>query len=127
MDIEIRIKDGFLVEAKTRKHQIQSDQGLESGGEDLYPNPFEYFLSSIGLCAAHYINSFCKQRDIDSKDIKLKQKVSRDEEQKLNISFSLSLPPSFPEKYKDALMKAAGSCTVKKAIESGINFTTKIE
>jgi len=123
MDIEIRIKDGFKTEAKVRKHVIKSDQDCESDGEDCNPNPSEYFLASTGLCVAHYINAFCKKRDIDTSKIRIMEKATRNDEHRLQVAFKIELPTDFPEKYKTALLKAAGSCSVKKAIVEGADFS----
>ena len=126
MDIELRALDGVKLEAKVGDYIINSDQLKKDGGDGTAPNPFEYFLASIGLCATHYINGFCKQRDISTKGMKITEKVSRDSNGKLLFSIELKLPEGFPEKYKDAVVAAAGGCAVKKAIESQPIFETKI-
>lgn len=126
MDIEIKIKDGFKLEAQLNGHTIKSDQAKESGGTGTAPNPFEYFLASTGLCVAHYVNAFCKQRDIDSSRIAVLENISRDAQGKINISFTIQTPSDFPDKYKEAVIKAASGCAVKKAIQEGINFEVKV-
>jgi ribosomal protein S12 methylthiotransferase accessory factor len=35
-----------------------------------------------------------------------------------NVSLDIQLPPDFPEKYKDALIRSAEQCTVKKHLEN---------
>ena len=127
MEIEIKILDGFEVEANVNGQKIKSDQSKESGGNGTAPNPFEYFLASTGLCVAHYVNAFCKQRDIDSKKISIIESVSRDGSGKVKFSFSIKTPADFPEKYKEALIKAASGCAVKKAIQDGPVFEVKID
>jgi putative redox protein len=122
MRIEIAIKEGFKTEATVRGHLIKSDQDCNQGGEDCNPNPFEYFLASTGMCIAHYINSFCKQRDIDTSKIKVLEHATRDENNRLKIDFKIELSSDFPEKYKKAILKAAEGCTVKKAITEGADF-----
>ena len=123
MEIEIKIKDGFKTEATVRGHLIKSDQGCNSGGEDCSPEPFEYFLASTGLCVAHYINAFCKKRDIDTSKIRVMEKATRNEEHRLQVAFKIELPTDFPEKYKTAILRAAETCSVKKAIVEGANFS----
>jgi len=126
MDIEIKILDGVKLEAKLADHTINSDQPKDGGGEGTAPNPFEYFVASIGLCVGHYINIFCKQREIPTENIKITEKTSRNNEGKMIFSIEVKLPSDFPEKYKDTVLKAAESCAVKKAIQSQPVFELKL-
>lgn len=126
MDIEIKILDGVKLQAKLGDHTVNSDQPKENGGDGTAPNPFEYFLASVGLCAGHYINAFCKQREIPTNNIVIMQKVSRNTEGKVVFSIEVKLPTDFPEKYKDSVIKAAEGCAVKKAIQSQPVFELKV-
>lgn len=126
MDINIKILDGAKLEAKLGNYTVNSDQPKDGGGDGTAPNPFEYFLASVGLCVGHYINAFCKQREILTKDIKITQKVSRTSEGKVAFSIEVKLPNDFPEKYKDTVLKSAEGCAVKKAIQAQPVFEVKL-
>ena len=126
MDIEIRSLEGAELEAKVGPYVIKSDQSQKDGGQGTAPNPFEYFLASVGLCATHYLNEFCKQRNIPTEGMKITEKVSRNTEGKLVFTIELKLPNDFPQKYRDAIVASAGSCAVKKAIESQPVFEMKM-
>jgi len=126
MDIEIKILDGAKLEAKLGDYTINSDQPKDSGGTGTGPNPFEYFLASIGLCVGHYINAFCKQREIPANNIKIIEKISRNNEGNVVFLIEVKLPSDFPEKYKDTVLKAAEGCAVKKAIQSQPVFELKL-
>ena len=39
------------------------------------------------------------------------------------MDFELQLPPTFPEKYRDAVVKVAEQCSVKRAIVAQPGFT----
>ncbi|MFH1223621.1 MAG: OsmC family protein [Pseudomonadota bacterium] len=123
MNIEIKMKDKLKVEAVIRDHVVKADQDKGSGGDNSGPNPFEYFAASIGMCASYYIKAFCRERNIDISDIEIIEKVSREEKgDKVKFSINVKLPADFPEKYKNALIKVASECTVKKAIQAGPEF-----
>jgi len=126
MDIEIKILDGVKIEAKLGTQVIKSDQSKHDGGEGTAPNPFEYFLASVGLCQAHYINAFCKERQIPTDKITIMERVSRNETKQVVFTLELGLPADFPEKYKDALVNATGGCAVKKAIQAEPIFELKL-
>ena len=46
---------------------------------------------------------------------------------KFTIRTNVKLPASFPEKYRDALVKAAEGCTVKKIVQSCPEFEIVLE
>ena len=83
------------------------------------PSPFDVFLSSIGTCAGIYVLGFCRQRGIDPAGIRLIQRVEADPASGMvaKVSLDIELPPSFPEKYKPAVIRAAEQCKVKKHFE----------
>ena len=128
MNIEVSLLDGQKLQANFGKHQIISDQSVSAGGDESYPEPFDYFLASMPLCAGFYIRKFCEARDISTQGISLTQEHSNIGEDKYHKRFSIkvSLPEGFPEKYKKALLAAANTCTVKKVIQAMPEFDIQI-
>ncbi len=130
MEMKISFEGEKKVNASYKGMVIKTDQPVKAGGEGSAPEPFTLFLASIGTCAGIYVKSFCDQRGIPSVDIKLVQKMSYNPGKKLidKISIDIRLPREFPEKYKDAVIKAADLCTVKKhlAYPPGIEVTAVI-
>ncbi|MDP2898150.1 MAG: OsmC family protein [bacterium] len=119
MDMEIVFPGGKRVDAVYRGLTIKTDQSKFGGGEGSAPAPFDLFLASIGTCAGIYVLSFCQERAIPTENMKLVQRMERDAEKKMirKIEIEIQLPPSFPEKYKQAVVKAAHLCAVEKHLE----------
>jgi putative redox protein len=128
MNIEINLLEGQKLQASFGKHHIISDQSMSVGGDEPYPEPFNYFLASMPLCAAFYIRKFCEQREINTQVIRLTQENTNIGEDKYHKAFNITvtLPDDFPEKYKKAVLVAANSCTVKKVIQAMPEFTVQI-
>jgi putative redox protein len=128
MHIDITLLDGQKLQANFGKHQIISDQSVSAGGDESYPEPFDYFLASMPLCAGFYIRKFCDSRGISTEGIKLSQAHSTIGEDKYQKRFAISvtLPEGFPDKYKKALLAAANTCTVKKVIQAMPEFEIQI-
>jgi ribosomal protein S12 methylthiotransferase accessory factor len=121
MEMKITFPGGKKVNAEMNGIIIPTDQPHAEGGEGTAPSPFIYFLSSLGTCAGIYVLSFCQQRGIDTEGLLLTQKMefSTDETGKKRLSrviLDIILPPGFPEKYRNAIVKTAELCTVKKVI-----------
>lgn len=119
MDIEVFLEEGAKVNARMGKHVIKTDQPAHGGGEDSAPAPFDYFLASLATCAGIYVKVFCDKRGIDSSQIRIRQKHSYDPESRkmTGIHLEIILPDDFPEKYREAVIKAADRCAVKRLLK----------
>lgn len=131
MKIEVSLLEGQQLKAKFGDHEIISDQSINVGGKEEYPEPFDYFLASMPLCAAFYIRKFCEQRDISTDGISLIQNNENvndnpEDKYKKRIAIEVCLPESFPQKYRKALIASANTCTVKKVIQAMPEFEISI-
>ena len=117
-DIEVTFPGGKRVDARVGEHVVQTDQPIDAGGEESAVAPFDLFLASIATCAGIYVLGFCQARGLPTHEIRLRQHVQLDEATKLpkRIHLELVLPPTFPEKYRPAVLRAAEGCKVKKTI-----------
>ena len=107
---------GVAVNAEWKGHLIRTDQPEKSGGEDAAPSPFDLFLASIATCVGFYVVQFCRSREIDTSDLEVRMTLAKDETTRLvsTIDIDISLPDGFPDKYRDAVLRAADQCTVKR-------------
>lgn len=124
MDMMITFPGGKKVNAAYNGFTHKTDQPLVGGGENSAPSPFELFLASLGTCAGFYVLSFCQQRGIDPAAIEIRQSMDRDPQTHLitMVNMEIILPPTFPEKYRAAVVQAAQLCTVKKHLENPPKF-----
>ena len=93
----------------------QSPQG---GGEGLAPEPFDLFLASIATCAGVYVKGYCDAREIPTDGLTLEMHVERDAEKHrvARLVLEIRLPEGFPQKHRDAVVRAAELCAVKRHI-----------
>jgi ribosomal protein S12 methylthiotransferase accessory factor len=124
-DFTITFPGGKRVDAQVGPYLIQTDQPKEEGGGGTAPEPFKLFLASIGTCAGIYVLGFCESRGIPTEGISITQSNHWDKEQRrvTHVGLRVHLPPSFPEKYKEAVLRAAEHCTVKRNIAAPPEFT----
>jgi len=109
---------GLRVDAHYKDFVIQTDQPVYEGGANTAPAPFDLFLASLATCAGLYILSFCRERKIPTEGLSLIMTKEKDSETGMiaKLRIEIGLPPGFPMKYKDAVVRAADQCTVKKHI-----------
>ncbi|MBF0515502.1 MAG: OsmC family protein [Nitrospirae bacterium] len=109
---------------------IATDQAVKYGGDGSAPEPFKYFLASIGTCAGIFVLSFCQKNSIPTEGITLEQSheyvtEGQGKSRLAKITIDIKVPLDFPEKYYDAIVRVADQCAVKKAIMEQPQFEVK--
>ena len=129
MEMNVNFPGGKKVNATYKGFTIETDQTKEEGGGGSAPEPYSLFLASIGTCAGVYVVYFCQERGIDTSNIKMKLQFERNEKKHLTeaVHIHIDLPPEFPPKYKAAIVKTAGLCSVKRNILDPPQFTISAE
>lgn len=123
MEMIIDFPGGNRVDAHFGPYEVKTDQPSPTGPGSA-PTPFALFLSSIGTCAGIYVLGFCQQRGLPTDGIRIVQRIHSDRTTGMAelIDLEIQVPPSFPQKYYDALIRAADQCKVKKTLENPPKF-----
>ena len=118
MEMIIDFPGGARVDAHFGPYTVHTDQPPAGGGEGSAPTPFAVCLSAVGTCAGIYVLGVCRQRGLDSTGIRIVQRMHTDFSGMVRkIDLEIQVPPTFPEKYRDSLIRSAELCAVKKHIE----------
>jgi len=120
MEMIIDFPGGSRVDSHFGPYTVNTDQPPMGGGEGSAPTPFAVFLSSLGTCAGIYVLGFCKQRGLPTDGIRIVQRALGDPIRRGmvgTVQMEIQVPPEFPEKYYDALVRSAEQCAVKKHFE----------
>jgi putative redox protein len=124
----IRMEGKARVVAEYRGLEVYTDQRPEAGGDGSAPEPFTLFLASIGTCAGIYVMKFCQARGIPTEDIRIRERILPDPANPSRvgrIELEIEVPADFPEKYREAVIRAADGCAVKKAIQNPFEFDVR--
>lgn len=121
MEMEIVFPGGARVDAHMGNLVVETNQDGSA------PAPFGLFLASIGTCAGIYVLSFCKHRGLSTEGVKVVQRVHSDPATRMvdRVELDIVVPPDFPEKYHEALVRAADQCAVKKHLEKPPAFEVR--
>ena len=126
MEMLIDFPGGSRVDAHFNHFTVFTDQPPAASA----PTPFDLFLSSIGTCAGIYVLGFCKQRGLPTEDIQivLRKHTNPATSMVEEIDLEIQIPPTFPEKYRDSLIRSAELCKVKRHMEQPPKFhiTTQV-
>ena len=123
-EIIITLPHQRRIDAQLGEYAVHTDQPKDNGGEGVAPSPFDLFLASLGTCAGIFVQGFCAKRGLSTEGIRLIERPSYGEDGVLKaVDIELQLPATFPEKYKEAVVRVASECSVKKAIAAQPQFT----
>jgi putative redox protein len=130
MEMKVSFPGNLGVDAEFAGFTVHTDQPLSAGGDAGAPSPFQLFLASIATCAGFYVLSFLKKRGIEEgAGVTLTTVSDPNTGMVAEVLIDVSLPPGFPEKYRDAVVRAVNQCTVKRhlAAPPTIRVTTAIQ
>jgi putative redox protein len=107
---------GKRVDAEFHGFTIRTDQAPRAGGEGSAPEPFHLFLASIATCAGIYVKGFCDSRKIPTEGLGLEMQIDSDPKthRVTRLVIEIRLPAGFPETHREAVIRAADLCAVKK-------------
>jgi ribosomal protein S12 methylthiotransferase accessory factor len=109
---------GKRVDAQYGGFTMSTDQPPQGGGEGAAPQPFDLFLASIATCAGIYVKGYCDARGIATEGLGMAMQIEREpgKARVVRLVIEIRLPPGFSEKHRDAVVRAADLCAVKKHI-----------
>ena len=126
MEILIDFPGGSRVDAHFGSFTVPTDQPPVASA----PMPFDLFLASIGTCVGIYILGFCQKRELCTEGIRIIQRMNTNSATGMieEIDLDIIVPATFPEKYRESLIRSAELCKVKKHLENPpkFNITTQV-
>jgi putative redox protein len=125
MEMTVSFPGDLRVDADYKGFTVRTDQPVASGGDGSAPAPFDLFMVSLGTRAGIFMLSFMKQRGIPAEEagLTMTSEVSPASHLVSRIGFELHLPAEFPEKYVQAVVRAAEQCSVKRHLHQPPEFT----
>ncbi len=114
MEMTIELPGGDRVDARFGGLTVSTNQDGSA------PAPFDLFLASIGTCAGIYVSRFCRRRGIPTDGLRIRQRAGVNAVTKMveRLDLEIELPEGFPEQYREAVVRSAQLCMVKKHLES---------
>jgi putative redox protein len=126
MEMKVSFPGNVRVDAEFAGFTVHTDQPLSAGGDATGPSPFHLFLASIGTCAGFYVLSFLKKRGIEEgAGVTLTSVSDPNTGMVTDVLIDVSLPAGFPEKYREAVVRAVNQCTVKRHLAQPPTITVR--
>ena len=94
------------------------------------PCHFEIFISAVETGSGFNVVGLSRQHGSPADNIRIVQRVHANPFSGMveKIDLEIQVPPAFPEKYRDSLIRSAELCAVKKHLENPPQFdiTTQV-
>jgi len=112
--IVVSWEGGARFTADIRGHKVTVDQPEKGGGDDSAPMPVELLPTSLGTCVALYVQRFLATRQLDASGLTVEvTSVGAPNPNRIaKFGIEVKIPGGVPEKYRDAVRRAAEGCTV---------------
>lgn len=123
-ELKIVFGDKYQIDVEYKDFTVKTDQPVRDGGDGAAPAPFDYFLASLATCSGYYALAFCRERKIPTEGLAMTMTTEKGEASRLieKITVAVDLPAGFPDKYRQAVVKAIDHCTVKANILQAPRF-----
>jgi len=105
---------GVRFTADIRGHKVRVDQPRQGGGEDTAPGPLELLPAALGTCVAYFVQQFLVTRGVDPTGLEVAVGVAGapNPHRIGRFEVHLRVPAGMPERYREAVVRAAETCTV---------------
>ncbi len=105
---------GARFTADIRGHKVTVDQPPKGGGDDSAPMPLELIPAGLGTCVALYVQRFLTTRGLDAAGMTVEVRAlgAANPNRIGRFEVAVRIPVDVPDKYREALVRAAESCTV---------------
>jgi uncharacterized OsmC-like protein len=67
----------FKQEIVAGKHHLEGDEPVNAGGGDAGPDPYEYLLTSLGVCTSMAVGLYARRKQIPLENITVSLRHSR--------------------------------------------------
>ena len=128
MEVEVSFPSATRIQARSKDLTVEIGPPPDRGGDPSAYGPFDLLLCSLATCTGFQVLDFLRQRGLDTSGAGVRVEAQRGEESHLleSISITIEVSEGFPEKYNDAIVRAAGLCFIKQQLGHQPTVTTSV-
>ena len=123
----------FEQEVTVGKHTLVADEPVSAGGGDAGPDPYDYLLTSLGVCTSMTVGLYARRKKLPLENIKVSlwhsrihatdcQECETRDGMVDRIDVELELTGALSAEQHAALMDIAAKCPVHRTLTSEINI-----
>ena len=118
MTIVVRHDKDMRFIAQCGKYTVITGRAEEDDEKENGMWPGQLFIAALGACVAGYVANFCKRHNIayEEMSVELDYESSDSPPRVVEVSATLKLPASVPDKYREAIVRVAEQCYITQSI-----------
>ena len=128
MQVEVSFPSATIIRAQSKGLTVEVGPPPDRGGDPEAYGPFDILLCSLATCTGFQVADFLRERGYDAAAAAVRIHAERSEESHLldHISIDIVVPRDFPDKYHDAVVRAAGLCFIKQQLGQRPDIVTTV-
>ena len=128
MQAEVSFPSATIIRAQSKGLTVEVGPPPDRGGDPDAYGPFDILLCSLATCTGFQVADFLRERGYDTATAGVSIQAQRSEKSHLldHISIDITVPLDFPEKYHDAIVRAAGLCFIKQQLGQKPEIATTV-
>jgi putative redox protein len=128
MDVVVSFPSATRIQARSKDLAVEIGPPPDRGGSPDAYGPFDLLLCSLALCTGYHVLDFLQTRGLDTAQAGVQIDARRSDQTHLleRVAIAINVPADFPQKYHDALIRAADSCFIKQQLGQRPEITTSL-
>ena len=118
MEVLVEHLGAVQFEIKARGHRVVSDQPRENGGYDEGMTPPEFFLASLGACAAFYAAQYLRKHKLATEGTRVRVTAEKEKNPARLDRFriSLEIPAALDDTHRAGVEEAVRHCLIHNTL-----------
>jgi putative redox protein len=128
MQVDVNFPSPDRVEARCKQLRMEIGPPPDQGGDPEAYGPFDMLLCALATCTGYAVLAFLDQRGFSTADAGLRIEAERNPDSHLldKVSMEIRVPDGFPDKYKDAVVRATDRCFIKAQLGHKPDFEIRV-
>jgi putative redox protein len=119
---------GYRHIVKVRQHRLNSDEGLDAGGNDAGPSPQELLAASLASCTAATMEMYAARKGWELHDVEVEGEYTPAERGcPTKFLVTLRLPSDLSDEQVQRLKVIATKCPVHRTLDGEVMFDERVE
>jgi putative redox protein len=128
MHVDVGFPSNARIQARCKDLVVETGLPPDRGGDPDALGPFDMLLCALATCTGFHVLTFLDERGLSTEDagVSIDGRRSPDTHLLESVAIEIRVPADFPEKYRDAIMRAAGLCLVKAQLGEKPEFNVSV-
>lgn len=116
----------FFTVSTVRNFQIEADEPIDHGGQNLAPSPFDLLNSALASCTSIYLRSICNKYEIDAGTISIKIVISINDDKSFLFDRKIKIENEIEPEQKAFLLEQSNFSPTTIALKKGNTIVTSL-